>query len=104
MRKKKTEEPTQKTVKQILEEIMKSDVKNADILAKLQDCGMKKADINMKTALVYDLYELARKGNSKAVDTVLGLLGEGDADDGNTETVITVNLVDGEPKATKTSK
>lgn len=103
MRKKKTEEPTQKTVKQILEEIMKSDVKNADILAKLQDCGMEKADINMKTVLVYDLYELARKGNSKAVDTVLGLLGEGDAD-GNTETVITVNLVDGEPKATKTSK
>ena len=103
MRKKKTEEPTQKTVKQILEEIMKSDVKNADILAKLQDCGMEKADINMKTMLVYDLYELARKGNSKAVDTVLGLLGEG-ADDGNTETVITVNLVDGEPKATKTSK
>lgn len=103
MRKKKTEEPTQKTVKQILEEIMKSDVKNADILAKLQDCGMEKADINMKTVLVYDLYELARKGNSKAVDTVLGLLGEG-ADDGNTETVITVNLVDGEPKATKTSK
>lgn len=103
MRKKKTEEPTQKTVKQILEEIMKSDVKNADILAKLQDCGMEKADINMKTALVYDIYELARKGNSKAVDTVLGLLGEG-ADDGNTETVITVNLVDGEPKATKTSK
>lgn len=104
MRKKKTEEPTQKTVKQILEEIMKSDVKNADILAKLQDCGMEKADINMKTVLVYDLYELARNGNSKAVDTVLGLLGEGDADDGNTETVITVNLVDGEPKATKTSK
>jgi hypothetical protein len=103
MRKKKTEEPMQKTVKQILEEIMKSDVKNADILAKLQDCGMEKADINMKTVLVYDLYELARKGNSKAVDTVLGLLGEG-ADDGNTETVITVNLVDGEPKATKTSK
>lgn len=103
MRKKKAEEPTQKTVKQILEEIMKSDVKNADILAKLQDCGMEKADINMKTVLVYDLYELARKGNSKAVDTVLGLLGEG-ADDGNTETVITVNLVDGEPKATKTSK
>ena len=103
MRKKKTEEPAQKTVKQILEEIMKSDVKNADILAKLQDCGMEKADINMKTVLVYDLYELARKGNSKAVDTVLGLLGEG-ADDGNTETVITVNLVDGEPKATKTSR
>ena len=49
MRKKKTEEPMQKTVKQILEEIMKSDVKNADILAKLQDCGMEKADINMKT-------------------------------------------------------
>ncbi len=104
MRKKKTEETTQKTVKQILSEIMKCEIKNEDILGKLKECGVEETDMNMKTALVYDLYELARKGNSKAVDTVLGLLGEGAADDGNTETVITVNLVDGEPNATKTSR
>ena len=96
----KTEKQTRKTVKQILEGIMSSRTMDEEIIEKLKDCGMKKKDINMKAALVYDLYELARKGNSKAVDTVFGLLGEGDEEG---ETVITVTLVDGEPKATKTS-
>lgn len=66
----------QKTVREILEDIMKSEVRDEKLREKLSACGLEGKNQNMKTALVYSLYELARNGNSKAVDIILGLLNE----------------------------
>lgn len=100
MRRKKAD--GQKSVRQILSEIMERKISDEKMISELEGCGVGEADRNMKTALIFDLYNLARKGNSKAVDTVLGLLGESDG--GSGETTITVRLVDGEPTAEKEAK
>ena len=82
----------QKTVREILEDIMKSEVRDEKLREKLSACGLEGKNQNMKTALVYSLYELSRNGNSKAVDIILGLLNENE--EKNRETVINVNIVD----------
>ena len=82
----------QKTVREILEDIMKSEVRDEKLREKLSACGLEGKNQNMKTALVYSLYELARNGNSKSVDIILGLLNENE--EKNRETVINVNIVD----------
>ena len=82
----------QKTVREILEDIMKSEVRDEKLREKLSACGLEGKNQNMKTALVYSLYELARNGNAKAVDIILGLLNENE--EKNRETVINVNIVD----------
>lgn len=55
----------QKTVREILEDIMKSEVRDEKLREKLSACGLEGKNQNMKTALVYSLYELARNGTRR---------------------------------------
>ena len=92
MRETRSKNKGQKTVREILEDIMKSEVRDEKLREKLSACGLEGKNQNMKTALVYSLYVGARNGNSKAVDIILGLLNENE--EKNRETVINVNIVD----------
>ncbi len=83
----------------VLEKIMSSPVRDKETAEKLKKCGFAKSERNLKAALVYELYELAKKGNSKAVDVLMSVMSDTAAREHRT--VITVNLVDGEPCVTK---